>query len=47
MKGEYLTQNERFYIEKRRGEDVNQTTIGRELRCLAQPSAGNYGVTLT
>ena len=31
MWGKYLTQKERFYIEKQRGESVNQSTIGREL----------------
>ncbi|NJD86243.1 helix-turn-helix domain-containing protein [Candidatus Erwinia dacicola] len=27
----HLTQKERFYIEKRRGEGLNQATIAREL----------------
>ncbi|WP_440862547.1 helix-turn-helix domain-containing protein [Symbiopectobacterium purcellii] len=31
MQGKHLTQKERFYIEKRRGEGVNQATIAREL----------------
>lgn len=32
MKGKHLTQNERFYIEKRRSEGVSQATIARELQ---------------
>ncbi|WP_162475405.1 helix-turn-helix domain-containing protein [Candidatus Erwinia dacicola] len=32
MQGKYLTQKERFYIEKRRGEDINQATIAKELK---------------
>ncbi len=31
MQGKPLTQKERFYIEKRRGDGVNQATIAREL----------------
>lgn len=31
MLGKHLTQKERFYIEKRRGDGVNQATIAREL----------------
>lgn len=31
MQGKHLTHKERFYIEKRRGEGVNQATIAREL----------------
>lgn len=31
MLGKHLTQKERFYIEKQRGDGVNQTTIAREL----------------
>lgn len=31
MQGKHLTQKERFYIEKRRAEGVNQATIAREL----------------
>ncbi|CNC63992.1 helix-turn-helix domain-containing protein [Yersinia similis] len=32
MQGKYLTQKERFYIEKRRDDGVNQATIARELQ---------------
>ncbi|HDL6968762.1 TPA: IS30 family transposase [Yersinia enterocolitica] len=32
MQGKHLTQKERFYIEKRRDEGVNQATIARELQ---------------
>lgn len=31
MQGKHLTQKERFYIEKRWGDGVNQSTIAREL----------------
>ncbi|QZN96681.1 helix-turn-helix domain-containing protein [Symbiopectobacterium purcellii] len=31
MQGKHLTQKERFYIEKRRDNGVNQSTIAREL----------------
>ncbi|NJD84722.1 hypothetical protein EWM60_00510, partial [Candidatus Erwinia dacicola] len=31
MQGKHLTQKERFYIEKRRGEGVKPATIAREL----------------
>ncbi len=31
MQGKHLTQKERFYIQKRRGEGLNQATIAREL----------------
>ncbi|WP_440863487.1 IS30 family transposase [Symbiopectobacterium purcellii] len=31
MQGKHLTHKERFYIEKRRGDGVNQATIAREL----------------
>ena len=31
MKGKHLTQHERFYIEKRNAEGVNQSCIAREL----------------
>lgn len=31
MQGKHLTQKERFYIEKRRDDGVNQATIAREL----------------
>ena len=31
MQGKHLTQKERFYIEKRRGEGVNQANIAREI----------------
>lgn len=31
MQGKHLTQKERFYIEKRRGDGVNQASIAREL----------------
>lgn len=31
MQGKHLTQKERFYIEKRRGEGINQSSIAREL----------------
>jgi IS30 family transposase len=32
MQGKHLTQKERFYIEKRRDDGVNQATIARELQ---------------
>ncbi|WP_072103412.1 helix-turn-helix domain-containing protein, partial [Yersinia pekkanenii] len=32
MQGTHLTQKERFYIEKRRDDRVNQATIARELQ---------------
>ncbi|NJC99112.1 helix-turn-helix domain-containing protein [Candidatus Erwinia dacicola] len=31
MQGKHLTQKEWFYIEKQRGEGLNQATIAREL----------------
>ena len=31
MQGKHLTQKERFYIEKRRGDGINQATIAKEL----------------
>lgn len=31
MQGKHLTHKERFYIEKRWGDGVNQATIAREL----------------
>ncbi|XYX41527.1 transposase [Candidatus Erwinia dacicola] len=34
MQGKHLTQKERFYIEKRRSECLNQATIARELDLL-------------
>lgn len=37
MQGKHLAQKKQFYIEKRRGEGVNQATIAREFNPLRSP----------